>query len=260
MAYKRIIPLLLLSLILFSSCGGIREAKMGTVAPEDAAVAAVVKQHYDNEVNFETLQGKLSLDYQTEERSQSVTVSFRMKKDDTIWMSGQLLGIPLAKVLITPNSVQFYEKITKTYFDGDFSLLSDLLGVPLDYKKVQNLLLGQTIYDLRDERYKLTESARGYQLQPVQENFLKRMFLLDAGNYKAVAQQLGQEHENRSVTVTYPEYQKVQGQLFPSEIQINATEGAENTRINMAFRNIDFNVPVSFPFSIPSGYEEISIE
>ncbi len=183
-----------------------------------------------------------------------------MKKNDTIWMSGQLLGIPLAKVMITPNSVQFYEKITKTYFDGDFSLLSDLLGTPLDYEKVQNLLLGQTIYDLRDERYKLTESARGYQLQPVQENFLKRMFLLDAGNFKALAQQLGQERENRNVTVTYPEYQKVQGQLFPSQIKIIASEGSQNTLIDMSFRNIEFNVPVSFPFSIPSGYEEISIE
>ena len=259
MTYTRLIPLILISFLLFS-CGGARKAKMGTVAPEDAAVASVVKQHYDREVNFNTLQGKLSLNYQTEERNQSVTVNFRMKKNDTIWMSGQLLGIPLAKVMITPNSVQFYEKITKTYFDGDFSLLSKFLGTPLDYEKVQNLLLGQTIYDLRDERYELTESSRGYQLQPEQETFLKRMFLLDAGNYKAVAQQLGQERENRGVTVTYPEYQKVNGQLFPSQIKIIATEGADNTRIDMTFRNIEFNVPVSFPFSIPSGYDEISIE
>ena len=259
MTYKNIVPFLLLSLFLLSSCGGARKAKMGTVAPEDAAVAAVVAQHYDNEVDFETLQGRLNLNYQTEERSQSVTVNFRMKKNDTIWMSGQLLGIPLAKVMITPNSVQFYEKITKTYFDGDFSLLSDFLGTPLDYEKVQNLLLGQTIYDLRDEKYMLTESSRGYQLQPVQETFLKRLFLLDAGNYKAVAQQLGQEQANRNVTITYPEYQEINGQFFPYEIKILASEASENTRIDMTFRNIEFNVPVSFPFSIPSGYEEISL-
>ena len=260
MTYKRIFPLLLLTAIFLTSCGGARTAKMGTTAPEDAAVAAVVESHYENEVDFETLQGRLSLNYQTEERSQSVTVTFRMKKDETIWMSGQLLGIPLAKVMITPNSVQFYEKITRTYFDGDFSLLSDLLGTPLDYEKVQNLLLGQTIYDLRQERYRLTESTRGYQLQPEQEDLLKRMFLLDAGNFKALAQQLSQTRENRNVTVTYPEYQKVGGQLFPGQIKILASEGAENTRIDMTFRSIEFNVPVSFPFSIPSGYEEITIE
>lgn len=260
MTYRYFFPLLFLSLIFLTSCGGARKAKMGTTAPEDAAVAAVIANHYDNEVDFETFQGRLSLNYQTEERSQSVTVVFRMKKDETIWMSGQLLGIPLAKVMITPNSVQFYEKITKTYFDGDFRLLSDLLGTPLDYEKIQNLLLGQTIYDLRDERYKLTESTRGYQLVPERADLLKKIFLLDAGNFKALAQQLGQPRENRSVTVTYPEYQKVRGQLFPGQIQIVATDGADNTRIDMTFKNVEFNVPVSFPFSIPSGYEEIIIE
>lgn len=260
MTYKRFIPILLLSIIFLASCGSARKAKMGKTAPEDAAVAAVIGSHYENEVDFNTLQGRLSLNYQTTDRSQSITVTFRMKKDETIWMSGQLLGIPLAKVMITPNSVQFYEKITRTYFDGDFRLLSDLLGTPLDYEKIQNLLLGQTIYDLREERYKLTESARGYQLEPEQEALLKKMFLLDAGNFKALAQQLGQSRENRSVTVTYPEYQKIGKQLFPGQIQIIANEGAESTRIDMTFRNVEFNVPVSFPFSIPSGYEEIIIE
>ncbi len=258
MTKKLQIFILLLSLTL-ASCGS-KKAKMGTVAPEDAAVAAVVANHYNNEVDFKTLQGKLAVRYTTEERDQSVTVNFRMKKNDTIWMSGQLLGIPLAKVMITPNSVQFYEKISKTYFDGDFRLLSDLLGTPLDYQKIQNLLLGQAIYDLREERYKLSESSRGYQLQPSAETFLKKLFLLDAGNFKTLAQQIGQENSNRSVTVTYPEYQKIGKQLFPGQIQIVANEGAENTRIDMQFRGIDFNVPVSFPFSIPSGYEEILIE
>lgn len=252
-------PLIFLLLLIISSCGP-KKAKMGTVAPEDAAVAAVVDRHYANEVDFETLQGKLAIQYQDKERSQSVNVSFRMKKDDTIWMSGNLLGIPLAKVLITPHSVQFYEKITRTYFDGDFRLLSDVLGTPLDYQKVQNLLLGQTIYDLRSERYKLTESSRGYQLEPTQENFLKKMFLLDAGNFKAVAQQLGQPNENRSVTVTYPEYQKISGQIFPGQIKILANDGPDNTKIDLAFKSVDFNVPVSFPFSIPSGYDEIAVE
>lgn len=253
------ITLLLFSFLILASCGS-RNAKMGTVAPEDEALAAVVAKHYSNEADFETLQGKLNVRYSTEDRDQSVTVNFRMKKNDTIWMSGQLLGIPLAKVMITPNSVRFYEKISKTYFDGDFRLLSDLLGTPLDYQKVQNLLIGQAIYDLRDERYKLTESSRGYQLEPSAEGFLKKLFLLDAGNFKAVAQQIGQADVNRSVTVTYPQYQKIGQQLFPGEIQIVANEGSLNTRIDMQFRGVDFNVPVSFPFSIPSGYDEISIE
>ncbi|WP_424492850.1 DUF4292 domain-containing protein [Salinimicrobium sp. GXAS 041] len=254
------IALFISGIILLTSCGSGRTAKMGEAPVEDAAAVEVIKNHYQNEAEFETLQGRLRVHFQNESQNQAVTVSYRMKKDDTIWMSAQLMGFPLAKVLITPNSVQFYEKISGTSFDGDFRLLSDVLGTPLDFQKVQNLLIGQTIYNMRDEPYKLTESSRGYQLQPAAENYLKKMFLLDAGNYKAIAQQITQPGASRGVTITYPEYQNVEGRLFPKEIKIIANEGASNTQIDMEFRSVEFNVPVSFPFTMPSGYDEISIE
>lgn len=251
--------LILGSLILLTSCGS-RRAVMGGSPVEDAAAASVIKRHYENEADFETLQGRLRVQFQNESQNQTVTVSYRMKKDETIWMSAQLMGFPLAKVLITPNSVQFYEKISSTYFDGDFSLLSDLLGTPLDFEKVQNLLIGQAIYDMQEERYRLTESSRGYQLSPVREGDLKRNFLLDPGNYKAVAQQIAQEGTGRSVTITYPSYQNVSGRTIPREIKIIAIDGATNTQIDMQFRSVEFDVPVTFPFSLPSGYEEIFVE
>lgn len=245
--------------ILVASCGS-RKASPTAILTEDAAAVEVISNHYTNEADFETLQGRLRVRLQTQDRNQAATVSFRMKKNDTIWMSGQMLGITLAKVMITQDRVQFYEKIRGSYFDGDFRLLSNLLGTPLDFEKVQNLLIGQTIYSLRDERYMLTESTRGYQLVPEQEQFLKKMFLLDPVTYKATAQQIAQEGLGRSVTVTYPSYQKIEEQEFPKEIKVIANEADKNTQVDMEFRSVSFNVPVSFPFSIPSGYEEIVLE
>ena len=250
---------LFITLISLFSCGS-RKALTGASPVEDAAVARVVEQHYAKEADFETLQARVKVQFQNAEQNQSLTVSYRMEKDETIWLSASVLGFPLAKVMITPDSVKYYEKIGGTYFDGDFEFLSQLLGTPLDFQKVQNLLIGQTIYDLRDERYRLTESERGYQLEPAAEDFLKRMFLLDTKNFRAVAQQISQEGAARSVTVTYPEYQEVQGKVFPKQIKIVANDGGNNTQIDMEFRSVEFNVPVSFPFDIPSGYDEITLE
>ena len=255
----KIFALLLLIAGIVTSCGG-KKVVTSTLPDEDAATAAVVMQHYDKEVDFETLQGRLRVHFQNESRDQSVTVSFRMEKNDTIWMSGQLMGFPLAKLMITPQSVQFYEKISGTYFDGDFRFLSNLLGTPLDFEKIQNLLIGQAIYDLRDDRYILTESTQGYQLQPAKADAIKKLFLLDAGNFKVLAEQIAQQEAARSVTIEYPEYQILEGEIFPKEINIIATEGAINTKLNLQYRSIEFNVPVSFPFAIPKGYEEMYIE
>lgn len=254
--YKKILFLISFAFIV-TSCGTGKK----TVEIEDAATSKVVAMHYNNEVQFKTLSSRMRLKYQDEERSQSVTVSYRMEKDKTIWISAQVLGFPLAKALITRDRVSYYEKIGKTYFDGDYSLLSKWLGTPLDFDKLQNLILGQTIYDLREDRYTLTESTRGYQLVPSNgSEAIKKMFLLDPQSFKATAQQLAQEKENRSVTVTYPRYQTVSGQTLPEEIKIVANEGGKGTQIEMSLRSVTFNEEVSFPFDIPSGYDEIVIE
>lgn len=251
--------LILLSFLILASCGS-RKALTGSSPVEDAAVTRVVQQHYANEADFETLQARVRVQFQNDEQNQSLTVSYRMKKDETIWLSASVLGFPLAKVLITPESVKYYEKIGGTYFDGDFTLLSRLLGTPLDFEKVQNLLIGQTIYDLREERYVLTESERGYQLEPAANDLLKKMFLLDTRNFRAVAQQISQEGAARNVTVTYPEYQSIGDEVFPKQIKIIANDAGSNTQIDMEFRSVVFGVPVSFPFEIPSGYDEIVLE
>jgi hypothetical protein len=253
---KNIFTLTLISL-LFIGCGSKKKA----LVIEDAAVNKVVSMHYNNEPNFKTLNSRLRLHYQDDERSQSLTVSFRMQKDSAIWMSAQLLGIPLAKVLITQDRVSYYEKIGKTYFDGDYRLVSKWLGTPLDFKKLQNLLIGQAIYDLREDKYVLSESTQGYQLVPSNGlELVKKLFLLDAKSYKAIAQQLAQEKENRNVTVTYPKYQKVNNQNFPEEIKIVANSEGKGTQVDIAYRSVTFNESVSFPFEIPSGYDEIRIE
>ena len=254
--YKKIIVLFTVCVV-FTSCG----TKKGPAEIEDAALSKIVNSHYSTAPNFDTMTSRMRLNYTDAERSQAVTVSYRMKKDSTIWISAQVLGIPLAKALITRDRVSYYEKISKTYFDGDYSLLSQWLGTPLDFDKLQNLLLGNTIYDLREDRYQLAESSRGYQLEPAAGyEAVKKMFLLDPQNFRATAQQLSQEKENRSVTVTYPKYQKVSGRTIPEEIKILANEGGEGTQIEISFRSLSFNEPVSFPFEIPSGYEEIEID
>lgn len=252
------ILVLLMGFGVLVSCGA-RKAT-NKLPKEDAEVARVISKHYKNETDFETLQGRLRVHFQNESTDQAITVSFRMKKDDTIWMSGRILGFPLAKVLITPNSVQYYERFNQTYFDGDFSLLSNLLGTPLDFEKVQNLLIGQAVYDLKKERYSLTNSSRGYELSPSEEEFIQKTFLLDPETYKTLGQQISQEAQNRNVIITYPKYQTVDGKVFPEEIKIIANDGTANSLINMEFRSLEFNVPVSFPFSIPEGYEEIVLK
>ena len=125
-----------LALLVFS-CKSAKVVSDGEI-DDRLSSKAVIKAHYQNQLNFNTLSGKVKIDYSDGDASQSFTVSLRMKKDEAIWMSAPL-GI--VKAYITPDRVSFYNKLQNEYFDGDFSYLSDLLGTEVDFSIVQNLLL-----------------------------------------------------------------------------------------------------------------------
>ena len=49
----------------------------------------------------------------------------------------------------TRDVFSYYEKISGEYFEGNFSSLSQFLGTDLDFNKIQNLVLGRAMDDLK---------------------------------------------------------------------------------------------------------------
>ena len=146
---------LLFVLITLISC----KSKSGVVmtAPKENknTTSSVIEKLYQNKNDFSTLYIKSSANYADEKMSQNVTAEIKIKKDEQILVSVRFLGITMAKALITPEGVSYYEKINGSYFEGDFKGLSQWLGTDLDYSKIQNLLVGQAIDDLTKGKYKV---------------------------------------------------------------------------------------------------------
>lgn len=230
------------------------------VSPKDLASAKIINSHYDTHFDFETLSARLKVKYKDPHTSQGLSVSLRMEKDKAIWMSASVLGISLAKALITPKRVQYYEKIDGTYFDGDFKLLSALLGTDLNFEQVQALLLGQPIYDLRNANYSAETLEQNYVVVPKQQQKLFELFFfLNPRQFTMQQQRLTQKIQDRQLTINYGDFKNQTIGLLPEHVTIRAQEGEKVTEIDIQYRSLDVNGEVSFPFSIPSGYKEIEL-
>ena len=168
------------------------------------------------------------------------------------------LGI--AKVLITPQRVAYYNKWDNTYFDGDFTYLSNLLGTELDFQKVQNMLLGQSLFALNDKDYKLDIFDKSYQLQPKKQRELFELFLMiNPAHFKMDSQQIAQPEQRRILQIDYLSYQEVENQTFPSQTKILAVENEDQLEINLELKSVQLDEEVRFPFTIPSGYKKIEL-
>lgn len=251
-------PLLLaLFTLLFVSCKGTKNV---TGSAEDLTVKNIVKSHDAASPQFNTLAARVYVVYEDEKKQQSITVSLRMEKDKVIWMKASLIGITLAKAKITPERVSYYETVGGTYFDGDFSLLSEWLGTEIDFKKAQSILLGQSIFPIENGQYTSTIQGANYKLQPKTQpfNFIHSLLLLSS-NFKIASETLSQPSEERILTIRYDDYQVIEGGLYPSEIHVTASEKESTTKIDLTYRKIEPNVSINFPFTIPDGYSEMKL-
>lgn len=228
---------------------------------EVVSTKKIISNHYENVFDQQTINAKLSAKYKDKKTSTSISIKLRLEKDKTIWMSATKLSIPFAKVKITPNRVSYYEKLGKTYFDGDFSLLSKWLGTELDYDKVQNILLGQAVLNLRKGKYNSEVSNNAYQLIPKKDNELFAiLFFLNPENFKLDKQEIRHPEKEQLLSVSYPNYQIIDGEQIPKKINITAIDSKKITNINIEYRSVEFNKKLTFPFSIPSGYKEINLK
>lgn len=240
--------------VALGGCGSTKVASEGSI-DKRLTVRTVIRNHISGSANFRTLSGRLGIDYSDGENSQSLTVTLRMKRDEVIWLSAPLGVI---KVYITPERVSFYNKLQNEFFDGDFDYLSQLLGSELDFEKLQNLLLGQAVVDLRDQKYDLGFNEAAYELKPSASLDLYKLFFeIEPRNFRLASQQLSQPLEKRLMEVRYSSYQKVQGQIVPDEVRIAAIDQDDRITIGITYKQVELNRDLTFPYKIPKGFNPV---
>ncbi|WP_445954895.1 DUF4292 domain-containing protein [Yeosuana sp.] len=246
----------LLFLFVFS-CKSVKTINPGN-ANLNLSVKQVIKKNTDNEARFKTLSARVKLDIFQGENVNGYTVNLRLEKDKKILLMSS--PISLVKALITPEKVSFYNKLDNTYFEGDFKYLSDLLGIDLDFQKVQNLLLGEALFGLKDNTYNLSVNDKEYILQPKKQKALFELFyLIHPAYFKITSQQISQPQQERHLQIDYLEYQEVNKQMLPAKIKVIAVEGTNETNLDMEFKGVSLNEDLRFPFKIPSGFKEIKL-
>ena len=220
----------------------------------------VIANHYNNKSDFSTLYIKASAKYRDDKNSQSVTADVKIKKDEKILVSIRFLGITMAKALITPTEVKYYDKINGQYFEGDYSGLSKWLGTDLDFNKVQNLLLGKPIDDLQKSKYAVSIMNKWYKLENNATVNTSKAYYFEAERFLLKQQEINQPNAEKSLQVVYPEYKEYNEMILPLSLIIDAYHKGRNTNINIEYKNVSFNEELSFPYAVPEGFERLFIE
>lgn len=245
--------------IAFTSCKSTKTATDGSLVLKKISGKRIAKKHITNHFDKNTVDAKLKVNFKNEKQKVGLSVKMRIKKDAVIWLKGTKL-ITVFKAKITPDKVSFYSPYMKNYIEGDFALLEKILGTEINFQQLQNMLLGQALFDLKAERHSVTMEPKAYLLSPKkQPDLFKLFYWINPNHFKLNQQSLVNEIKNQRLDISYPSYKKTKNTLFPEKIKIKAKNAHKFTNIDVLVRSVVFNKAISTPFKIPSGYKEIKL-
>lgn len=140
------------TLILIALCTGCKTIKSGLLVEESTATVnqttlVILNEHAKNTQVFNQISIRGTADYTSNTINQEVGMHIKMEKDKQILVSINFKGFPVAKTLITPQKLSYYQNLNQTYFEGDYTTLNRIIGKELTYSQLQNILLGQLTAD-----------------------------------------------------------------------------------------------------------------
>ncbi len=209
----------------------------------------LLKQLNKHTFSAHTLDSRISISYQDTNQQISGNGRLRILKDSIIWGSINFLGIPMVKFYITPKRIQYYNKLDQTYYDGNFELLQQQFGVPVNFTNLQNLLTGDMLIKPEPENIHLSIIPQYYDLS-VKNRYLTHARI--SPFYKVLSESLYGSKQD-SLHVKYTDYQSFKRENLPKKIQIRAA----GKTLMIHLKNISLDKTLKFPFKLPSSYKAL---
>ena len=248
-------------LLVVSSLASCKSAKVTDKSVDYLSAKSIIRKNQEVRFSQASVKASMQVKYRGKEELPNINATLRMVKDSVIWLNFSKLGFPIAKLIITPSEVKFYEKIGKTSFEGDFKLISSWLGTDFDFTKVQNLFLGETLLDLESKKHEVFIKEGRYELSAKKRNpIFDITYAIDPDNFKVVKEEVTHAEKNQNLSIIYKDFNKNNESLFPKGFLITAKADKMTTIIDVNYKNVQFNVPLKFPFAIPAGYRNIELE
>jgi hypothetical protein len=87
----------------------------------------------------------------------SVAGTIRIRKDSAIYISvAPILGIEVARLVVTPDTVKFLNRLESTYFEGETRFLGALVNADIDFYMMQSLLTGTDLSNFSADNFRVS--------------------------------------------------------------------------------------------------------
>jgi len=229
----------------------------------DSLVNAIRKAN----LNLSWFSARLNVKAELQGQVNNFNANLRMRPDSAIWISiSPALGIEVARVLITRDSLKFLNRLSSTFFEGNYAYLNDLLQIEVNFDMIQSIFLGNAYLHYSVENYVSARDSEGFILSTLKKRRIRRDNELDVPQIltqeiwfspvyqKVVRMELQDYRPSRKFSVNYLSFTQEENLLLPEKLSVQA-QAEKQVKIDMEYSKLSVSKSLNLPFSIPKGYE-----
>lgn len=227
-----------------------------------------------NNLNYSSLMSRFSVNFKIGDDSHKLSGLLRIKKDSLMWISVKLpLGIEVARILFSQDSLKFINRHDKTYFISDYNFFKQKFGVELNYNALQAIFTNSEfvyngssndLYSFDNYRDTINYNLENFTEREIKRN-LKKGKLITYQKTKVSPQFFKINQQNiinyslsHTLNIGYNKFEKIEQQDFPKELKISAKSDKENAKpleVKLKFKKIILNKRMSYSLKIPKKYK-----
>ncbi|MFZ4464280.1 MAG: DUF4292 domain-containing protein [Bacteroidales bacterium] len=258
---------LVLASLLISSCSTKKNIIRQPLREEGEAY--LLGKLTESELKFDWLTARCNVAVIDDKKSKTeFNGQIRMKADSVLWISlSPALGIEVARLMITSDSIKFINRLDKNYFTGDFDFISNKFQTTVDFDILQAIILGNDMHSYENESFRAGIDRMEYKLQSTNRHknrkfhkqkdnpkILVQNIWLNPDNFKITRINLKEFGEdNKRLQADYSSFKAIDSQLFPSTLIIEI-QSEKKLTVEINFTRLELNSAQVFPFKIPDNY------
>ena len=265
----------------FSSCKTARVTTTSTAIVKPIGTSKLIRNIENSAFDYKHLSvKKISCQFDNGKTKTSFRASIQAEKDKQITIMLSKLNIPVGRLWLTPDSVKFINYLENNYFLDDYSYLSSMLDMDVNFETV-NAIVSNNFFSLRDEKREyetLIDSGR-YVLysvknlkpekirQKTRERRLERQsrklipgtaisqkLYIDPVSFKLLKIKMEDALNDRNVSIEFSDFTEVEKQQYPGEIFLHFFSPDSNVQMRMKLSNFSVEEEKAIRFKVPEKY------
>lgn len=284
-------PVLAFIIIVFGLSSCKTTSEIPTVKARPISTNKLLKRVEQNAFDYEYLTIKsIRCNFTSSKSKASFKINLKTKRDEKILVTIRKINLPVASILLTPDSVIYVNYFDRNYFTDDYSYLSSFLHIDLDFATIQSIIsnnafsyrndakekdyrtfksfIESNMYVLQSEKerkiFKMDEKPKEQKIErrlkrlDDQAFIIQRMFFNPA-NFTLTKLEIDDKTNQRNMNLVFDEFVKVENMDYPSAMNMNFL--SPNEKINMKIKLSGFSTDKieSISIKIPQKYEQIQV-